>query len=88
VAVAVTGCDARFPVVDAAAVLRHSVLRHASDRYMYRLYAIYHPVAGNCAQPLAEVGYHVLERETPVNVSAIEGEYLRGRIAKSGTRSV
>jgi hypothetical protein len=84
VAVTVTGCGSTFPV-DGAAVLRHSVLRHASDRYRYKFYAIYHPQARDCVGALAGVGYELLERDTPVNVSAIRGDYLRGRMPKSGT---
>ena len=84
VAVTVTGCDASFPI-DGAAVLKYSFLRHSSERYRYQFYAIYHPMAAECVKTLEDVGYVLLERETPVNISAIEGEYLRGRIAKSGT---
>jgi hypothetical protein len=84
VAVTITGCAADFPV-DGAAVLRYSLLRHASNRYQYRFYAIYHPLARNCVEPLSDVGYVLLERDTPVNVSAIEGDYLRRRMPKSGT---
>jgi hypothetical protein len=84
VAVTVTGCDASFPI-DGAAVLKYSFLRHSSERYRYQFYAIYHPMAAKCVKTLEDVGYVLLERETPVNISAIEGEYLRGRIAKSGT---
>jgi hypothetical protein len=82
VAITITGCFASF--VDGAAVLRYSLLRHSTEKYRYQFYAIYHPDARPCVQGLSDVGYHLLERETPVNISAIEGEELRGRIAKSG----
>jgi hypothetical protein len=84
VAVTVTGCDGTFPV-DGAAVLRYSLLRHASKRYRYKFYAIYHPDARSCVRALQDVGYELLERDTPVNVTAIQGDYLRGRMPKSGT---
>jgi hypothetical protein len=83
VAVTVTGCDPDFPL-DGAAVLRYSLLRHASERYSYKFYAIHHPLARDCVRPLAEAGYVLLERETPVNVSSIAGKYLRERMPKSG----
>lgn len=84
VAVTVTGCHASFPL-DGAIVLKHSFLRHPSERYRYQFYAIYHPEAAKCVPMLADAGYVLLERPTPVNVSAIRGEYLRRTIPTAGT---
>ena len=53
-------------------------------RYDYQMYAIYHPSAKECAMPLQALGYTLLERETPVSVSDIQGEYLRTHIAQNG----
>ena len=44
-------------------------------RYDYQLYAIYHPSAAACVTPLKELGYTLLERETPVAVKDIQGEF-------------
>lgn len=82
VAITITGCS-KFPL-DGAAVLQHSILRLPS-RYKYHFYAIYHPSASACVAPLADLGYTLLERESPVNVSHIEGGFLRDIISKSGT---
>jgi hypothetical protein len=92
VAVTITGCGEPH-VLDGAVVLRHSFLRHSflrqhqhqeEGRYRYQFYAIYHPEAADCVSPLAKAGYVLLERPTPVIVSAIQGEYLRRTIPHQG----
>lgn len=82
VAVTVTGCST-FPL-DGAAVLKHSLSRLTSFRYRYQFYAIYHPTASACVGPLASIGYTLLERDSPVNVSTIQGDFLRNHISSSG----
>lgn len=83
-AVTVTGCS-KYPL-DGAAVLQHSVQKLTTrSRYLSQFYAIYHPSAAACVQPLAALGYTLLERETPVNVSEIEGAFYRDMMPKSGT---
>jgi hypothetical protein len=85
-AVSITGCG-RDPITDPAAVLAHSIHLHSihgNGRYDYALYAIYHPNAVSCASTLAPLGYTLLERETPVQVSEIQGEFLRSKIEQNG----
>ena len=84
--VSVTGCGTES-LVDGAAVLRHSIHLssvHGAGRYDYQMYAIVHPEAMSCGAPLAEVGYTLLERPTPVALEDIRGDFLRGRIQKNG----
>jgi hypothetical protein len=87
-AVSVTGCGSD-PITEGAAVLKHSI--HLSSmhgdrggRYGYKMYAIYHPDATECAAPLADLGYEMLERNTPIAVKDIEGEFLRSKIESNG----
>jgi len=85
-AVSVTGCGSD-PLVEGAAVLKHSIHQvsiHGRGRYDYKMYAIYHPEARACSLPLAELGYELLERETPIQVADIEGDFLRSKIEKNG----
>jgi hypothetical protein len=96
VAVTVTGCSDVF--ADGAAVLQYSVmmmqkrqqqqrkkLRSAPSRYQYYYYVIYHPSARKCAEPLKDLNFTLLERESPVLPEDIRGADLRAAIAKSGT---
>lgn len=90
--VAITGCghdtNVRFEIAEGAAVLRHSIhqnsVRSGNGRYDYRLYAFHHPEAAVCAETLADLDYAVQERDIPVPVSEIEGDFLRERIVKNG----
>lgn len=83
-AVTVTGCGSD-PITEGAAVLEHSIhLASVNGRYDYQMYAIYHPDGAACAAPLADLGYKLLERETPVQVKDIEGDFLRQNIEKNG----
>lgn len=87
-AVSVTGCGSD-PLTEGAAVLKHSIHRASihgdlGGRYNYKMYAIYHPQAKNCAKTLEALGYELLERDTFVNVKDIEGEFLRKNIEKNG----
>jgi hypothetical protein len=80
--------------VEGAAVLKHSIHQNSirntysngtsRSRYDYQLYAFYHPEARACAHVLQELGYAVQERDTPVNVKDIRGDFLRERIEKNG----
>ena len=87
-AVSVTGCG-DDPLVEGAAVLKHaihltSIHGNMGGKYDYKMHAIYHPNAKPCSMPLAELGYELLERNTPVAVSDIEGDFLRSKIEKNG----
>jgi hypothetical protein len=89
-AVSITGCGGdQTSLMDSAAVLKHSIHLtsihgNMGGRYDYKMYAIYHPVAASCAQTLAPLGYELLERETPIKVSEIQGEFLRSKIEQNG----
>lgn len=87
-AVTVTGCGSD-PITEGAAVLKHSI--HMSSihgnlggRYDYKMYAIYHPEGKKCSEPLKELGYELLMRDTPVQVEDMGGEFLREKIRKNG----
>jgi hypothetical protein len=87
-AVSVTGCGSD-PITEGAAVLKHSIHRasvHGSlgGRYDYEMFAIYHPQAQECAEPLEKLGWKLLKREVFVKVSDIKGDYLREKIEKNG----
>jgi hypothetical protein len=84
----VTGCG-KDPFTEGAAVLKHSI--HLSSvhgnkggRYDYKMYIIYHPDAAECTLPLADLGFELLRRDTPVKVSDIQGDLLRERIQTNG----
>lgn len=89
-AVSITGCGGdQTSLMDSAAVLKHSIHLtsihgNMGGRYDYKMYAIYHPVAASCAQTLAPLGYELLERETPIKVSEIQGDFLRSKIEQNG----
>jgi hypothetical protein len=92
-AVTITNCgtdgDMPFPITEGAAVLSYSIRRasihgNQGGRYDYELYAIYHPDAEPCAETLRDLGYTLLKRDTPVQVSEIQGDFLREKIAKNG----
>lgn len=83
-AVSVTGCG-EDPFSEGAAVLKYSIHKQmAAGKYDYKMFAIYHPDAKECVQPLADLGYELVERETPVKTEEIEGDTLRNKIEKNG----
>jgi hypothetical protein len=88
-AVSITGCGSD-PLSEGAAVLAHSIhqasvrFSAANARYDYKMYAIVHPDGMECGSQLAELGYTVLKRETPVAVKDIQGEFLRTHIEANG----
>jgi hypothetical protein len=76
-----------FHIAEGAAVLQYSIHRassHGNGQYDYQLYAIHHPDAADCVQVLREFGYELIERDTPVPVSDIKGDFLRERIVNNG----
>jgi hypothetical protein len=86
--ISVTGCESSS-LAEGAAVVMHSI--HVSSihgrlggKYDYRMHAIYHPVASECVKELAELGYQLEERDTPVRVEDIRGEFLRRKIVENG----
>jgi len=88
-AVTITKCEFTA-LADAAAVLIHSIhlasaKGNLGGRYNYQMYALYHPAeAEACVNPLEELGYEVVRRETPVAIEDIKGEYLRETVNASG----
>ncbi len=84
----VTGCGSDSSLVDGAAVLKHSIhlssIQNGIGRYDYKMYAIVTPEAMSCAAPLARIGYTIIQRDTPVAVDDIQGDFLRGRIQSNG----
>ena len=87
-AVTITGCG-KEPITEGAAVLKHSIHLasihgNLGGTYDYKMYAIYHPSGLKCAKTLEALGYTLVERETPVAVKDIEGEFLRSKIEKNG----
>jgi len=89
-AISLTGCDRNGLHVQGAAVLGHSIRLNSaanpqsSSRYGYKLFVFVHPDAVSCAKPFEDVGFEVLVRETPVNVTDIRGEFLRTHVHKIG----
>jgi hypothetical protein len=73
-------------LVDASLVLRHSVhqtsVRNPASGsvYDYKMYAIVHRKAEECAQTLKDAGFEILVRDNPVARSEIQGEFLRNHI--------
>lgn len=61
-----------------------SVHGNLGGRYDYKMVAIHHPDATECAKSLEELGYELIERPTPVKVKEIEGEFLKERIESNG----
>lgn len=83
-AVTITGCGSD-PITEGAAVLKHaihltSIHGNLGGRYDYKMYAIYHPDGEACALTLKDLGYELIQRETPVAVKDIEGKFLRETI--------
>jgi len=56
----------------------------SGSRYGYKMYAIVHPDATDCAQQLAAVGYELLVRDVPVPVDEIRGDFLRTKVVVNG----
>ena len=84
--VSMTKCG-QDPFMEGAAVLKYSIHQnsiHGSGRYDYKMIAIHHPDAAECAKHLEDLGYELLERKTPVKVEEIQADFLRERIEKNG----
>ena len=93
-AISLTGCpatvDDQASLIDGAAILAHSIHLNSNQspnsqsNYNYKLYAIVHPKALTCASNLEPLGFTVLERDVPVAVEDIEGDYLREKVVTNG----
>mmetsp|Transcript_20440 Transcript_20440/g.30398 ORF Transcript_20440/g.30398 Transcript_20440/m.30398 type:complete len:465 (-) Transcript_20440:184-1578(-) len=78
------------PFVQGAAVLAHSIWKNSFEnsfsgsKYGHALYAFVHPDAVHCSDPLSSLGFQILVRDTPINVTEIKGKFLREHVVKSG----
>jgi len=76
-------------LADAAGVLRHSIHQNSKrnpesgSQYDYKMYALVLKKSGCSKKALEQWGYQVLEVESPIDVSQIEGEYARETIEKT-----
>jgi hypothetical protein len=81
---------------DAALVLRHSIHQNSIrnnrnkdddsqtvSKYDYKMYAIVHTNAVSCSQGLADAGFELVVRDTPVREQDIQSTYLRKYIRKA-----
>jgi len=87
-AVSLTSCSAKF-TADGAAILKHSIHLasypiNENSKYSYKMFLFVHPSALECSKPFEKLGYEVLVKEVPINVSEIEGTFLREHVYKSG----
>lgn len=94
-AISLTSCDDPL-LADGAAILKHTIhlssIRNpdSTSKYDYKMYAIVHTQAAtetSCIDSLdnlKKMGYELLIRDTPVNVTEIKGKFLRETIVKRG----
>jgi hypothetical protein len=82
-AVTVTGCG-KDPLIEGAAVVQHSIRTRASRAYHSHFVVFYPPEAASCAEPLQSLGFELMPRHVFVNVSDIEGDFLRTQITSNG----
>ena len=82
----ITACpvEDRLKFLDAGAVLKHSIhinsKRHpdSSSVYDYDMYAIIHTEASDCAKDFDKIGYTVLIKDTPFDLSEIRNpDYVK-----------
>lgn len=75
-------------LIDASLILRHSIHKISSrnpssgSKYDYKMYAIVHRQAEECASILTDVGFEVVLVDSPVQKEEIRGEFLKNHIRK------
>ena len=75
-------------LLDAATVLRHSVHqtsirnKDSGSKYDYKMFAIVHKKAEHCSHLLKDLGFELIIKDSPVQISEIRGEYLRKNVHK------
>ena len=75
-------------LIDAATVLRHSVHQtsvrnpNSGSKYDYKMYAIVHKNAESCSHLLGDLGYQLIVKDSPVQISEIRGDHLRKNVHK------
>lgn len=87
-AVSVTSCKANN-IADAAAVLKHSIKlatypTNKNSKYGYKMFVFLHPDALECVEPFQKLGYEIQLKQTPIDPSQIEGQFLREHVTKTG----
>eukprot|EP00557_Chaetoceros_sp_GSL56_P007062 CAMPEP_0176504216 /NCGR_PEP_ID=MMETSP0200_2-20121128/15803_1 /TAXON_ID=947934 /ORGANISM="Chaetoceros sp., Strain GSL56" /LENGTH=480 /DNA_ID=CAMNT_0017903609 /DNA_START=33 /DNA_END=1476 /DNA_ORIENTATION=+ len=82
-AISLTSCGAES-IDDGAAVLKHSIALASFPLNENSKYRYIHPDAMECSKSFEILGYNVLIKETPIDVSQIKGDFLRERVVKSG----
>lgn len=93
-AISFTQCDGNINVLDAPAVLAHSIHlnshRHVPHLtgYDYHLIAFIHPMAVNCTQHIEKLGYEVQLLPEPVTVEEIETDQYSSQVRKRGCCSI
>lgn len=71
--------------LDGAAVLAYSIIESMKNQpYQFSLIAFVHPTVTHARPILRNLGFHVIEATTPINVSAIPHKFLREKINKNG----
>ena len=93
-AISLTSCGSAEspPLVDGAAVLKHSVhlssIRNADavkkSKYDYQMIAIIHNDAKSCQPIIEKMGYKTMLVDVPVPVAEIQGDKLREAVHNSG----
>jgi hypothetical protein len=70
---------------DGAAVLVYSILKYSvHSAYDISFIAFVHPNVTKARDGLSRIGFHVIEVPIPINVSAIQFDFLREKINKNG----
>jgi len=85
-AVSLTSCG-RF-LLDGAAVLKRSIqlssYPFADSNYKSKMYVFAHPSTSECIEQFRDLGYEILLKEVPINVTEIKGNFLREKVIKTG----
>jgi hypothetical protein len=70
---------------DGAAVLAYSIMKYSrSAKYDISFIAFVHPNVTTSRPGLRRLGFHVIEVPIPINVTAIQFDFLREKINKNG----
>lgn len=70
---------------DGAAVLAYSIVNSLKgSNIKFSLIAFVHPSVNDSRSVLTKLGFHVIEAPTPINITAIQGDFLREKINNNG----
>jgi hypothetical protein len=86
VAFCISVTDCQWSMRDAAAVHGHAIdtVQIKSSRYRHVRYAFVHPTAQACVNDLQRLGYQVLVRDLPFNISDIQSKLFQNKIEENG----